>query len=172
MTTTPIHHSARAGDWSLFVPKLVTVFQEGYSRAAFRADLFAGLTVAIVAMPLSMALAIASGVGPERGLFTAVVAGALIAIFGGVGTVAGPIVGAAVLVPISEYSRVWFSGSGRNVDLLIYGFLIMVLSVYRPNGVISLLELPAIRQRLGRFSLGKPQSTTWTSPPSAAKEIT
>ena len=46
------------------------------SRAAFRADLFAGLTVAIVAMPLSMALAIASGVGPERGLFTAVVAGA------------------------------------------------------------------------------------------------
>ena len=40
---------------------------------------------------------------------------ALIAIFGGVGTVAGPIVGAVVLVPISEYSRVWFSGSGRNV---------------------------------------------------------
>ena len=83
---------------------------------------------------------------------------ALIAIFGGVGTVAGPIVGAVVLVPISEYSRVWFSGSGRNVDLLIYGFVIMVLSVYRPNGVISLLELPTIRRCLGRFSLGKPQS--------------
>lgn len=46
---------------------------------------------------------------------------ALIPIFGGVGTVAGPIVGAAVLIRISEYSRVWFSGNGRNVDLLIYG---------------------------------------------------
>ena len=38
-----------------------------------------------------------------------------------------------MLVPMSEYSRVWFSGSGRNVDLLIYGFLIMVIAVYRPQ---------------------------------------
>ena len=58
---------------------------------------------------------------------------ALIAIFGGIGTVAGPIVGAAVLVPMSEYSRIWFSGSGRNVDLLIYGFLIMVLGGLSPQ---------------------------------------
>jgi branched-chain amino acid transport system permease protein len=71
---------------------------------------------------------------------------ALIAIFGGVGTVAGPIIGAAVLLPISEYSRVWFSGSGRNIDLLIYGFLIMLIAVYRPNGVVSLLSTPALRR--------------------------
>ena len=95
---------------------------------------------------------------------------ALIAIFGGIGTVAGPIVGAAVLVPMSEYSRIWFSGSGRNVDLLIYGFLIMVLAVYRPNGVISLLELPAVRRLLGRARSGEPQPPAWTAPP-AAKEI-
>jgi branched-chain amino acid transport system permease protein len=86
---------------------------------------------------------------------------ALIPIFGGVGTIAGPIVGAAVLVPISEYSRVWFSGSGRNVDLLIYGFLIMVIAVYRPNGVISLFE----RGSLGRFmrwpGIGRPRGGTW-----------
>jgi branched-chain amino acid transport system permease protein len=75
---------------------------------------------------------------------------ALIPIFGGVGTVAGPIVGAAVLIPISEYSRVWFSGSGRNVDLLIYGVLIMVIAVLRPTGLMSLW--PA-QQRLER---GKP----------------
>jgi branched-chain amino acid transport system permease protein len=64
---------------------------------------------------------------------------ALIPILGGAGTLAGPIVGAAVLVPLSEYSRVWFSGSGRNVDLLIYGFLIMLIAVYRPNGLVSLV---------------------------------
>ena len=54
----------------LFTPKLVTVFREGYSLANFRADLMAGLTVAIVALPLSMAIAIASGVTPARGLYT------------------------------------------------------------------------------------------------------
>ncbi len=60
---------------------------------------------------------------------------ALIPILGGIGTVSGPIIGAAVLVPLSEYSRVWFSGTGRNVDLLIYGALIMLISVYRPQGL-------------------------------------
>jgi branched-chain amino acid transport system permease protein len=94
---------------------------------------------------------------------------ALIAIFGGIGTVAGPIIGAAVLVPISEYSRAWFSGSGRNVDLLIYGFLIMVLAVYRPNGVISLLELPAVRRFLARVRLA-PHRPDWAARVPATKE--
>jgi branched-chain amino acid transport system permease protein len=94
---------------------------------------------------------------------------ALIAIFGGIGTVAGPIIGAAVLVPMSEYSRVWFSGSGRNVDLLIYGFLIMVLAVYRPNGVISLLELPAMRRFSGRFRPAQ-NDPNWVARGPAAKE--
>lgn len=77
---------------------------------------------------------------------------ALIPIFGGVGTVSGPIIGAAVLIPISEYSRVMFSGSGRNVDLLIYGFLIMAIAVYRPNGVVSILAAPAVRNSWKRAS--------------------
>lgn len=64
----------------------------------------------------------------------------LFAILGGVGTLAGPIVGAAVLVPLSEYARVYFSGSGRNVDLLIYGLLIMIVAVYRPDGLTGLLK--------------------------------
>lgn len=64
----------------------------------------------------------------------------LFAILGGVGTLAGPILGAAVLVPLSEYSRVYFSGSGRNIDLLIYGLLIMVIAVYRPDGLMGLLR--------------------------------
>ncbi|MEO8921365.1 MAG: branched-chain amino acid ABC transporter permease, partial [Caldimonas sp.] len=62
---------------------------------------------------------------------------ALIVILGGAGTVAGPIVGAAILVPLSEYSRVMFSGSGRNVDLLIYGMMIMIIAVCRPDGLMS-----------------------------------
>jgi branched-chain amino acid transport system permease protein len=65
---------------------------------------------------------------------------ALIVILGGAGTVAGPIVGAAILVPLSEYSRVMFSGTGRNVDLLVYGLMIMAIAVFRPEGLMSLVR--------------------------------
>jgi SulP family sulfate permease len=67
----------------LYRPKLVTTLTEGYGVAAFRHDVMAGLTVAVVALPLSMAIAVASGVTPERGLFTAIVGGFLVSALGG-----------------------------------------------------------------------------------------
>src|SRR4249919_2079653 len=67
----------------LFTPKLVTVLREGYGAAELKADAVAGLTVAIVALPLSMAIAIASGVSPDRGLYTAIVGGFVISALGG-----------------------------------------------------------------------------------------
>ncbi len=69
LTPTPVHSASE------FLPKLVTIFREGYRPADLRADALAGLTVAIVALPLSMAIAIASGVSPERGLFTTIIGG-------------------------------------------------------------------------------------------------
>ena len=66
-----------------FLPKIFTVLREGYGVGDLRADVLAGLTVAIVALPLSMAIAIASGVGPERGLFTAIIGGFLVSLLGG-----------------------------------------------------------------------------------------
>jgi len=68
---------------SPWLPKLVTTLSEGYRLPQLRADLTAGLTVAIVALPLSMAIAIASGVEPARGLYTAIVGGFLVSAFGG-----------------------------------------------------------------------------------------
>ncbi|WP_315835375.1 SulP family inorganic anion transporter [Bradyrhizobium prioriisuperbiae] len=67
----------------LFTPKLVTVLRENYRLRDFRADVVAGLTVAIVALPLSMAIAIASGVTPDRGLYTAIVGGFVVSLLGG-----------------------------------------------------------------------------------------
>src|SRR3981189_2333240 len=67
----------------LYAPKLLTVLREGYGLADFRADTMAGLTVAIVALPLSMAIAIASGVTPDRGLYTAVIGGFIVSLLCG-----------------------------------------------------------------------------------------
>src|SRR5215470_2489632 len=68
---------------ALFTPKLVTILSEGYGLQALRADIMAGLTVAIVALPLSMAIAIASGVTPDRGLYTSIVGGFIVSALGG-----------------------------------------------------------------------------------------
>src|SRR5690606_24635999 len=67
----------------LFTPKLVTILREGYALRDLRADALAGLTVAIVALPLSMAIAIASGVTPDRGLYTAIIGGFVVSMLGG-----------------------------------------------------------------------------------------
>lgn len=67
----------------LFLPKIVTVLREGYGPAQLRADAVAGLTVAIVALPLSMAIAIASGATPAQGLYSAIVGGFLVSLLGG-----------------------------------------------------------------------------------------
>src|SRR5437870_11958195 len=77
--------------------------RESYDASALRADLMAGIVVGIVALPLSMALAVASGVAPQHGLYTAIVAGAVIAALGGsMVQVSGPTAAFVVLrAPIS-----------------------------------------------------------------------
>src|SRR6195952_5630468 len=78
-----MQHGHRPTFVELFTPKLVTVLREGYGLAGFRANAVAGLTVAIVALPLSMVIAIASGVTPDRGLTTAVIGGFIVSLLGG-----------------------------------------------------------------------------------------
>src|SRR5665213_1814244 len=78
-----MRHIKQPGFAELFVPKLITVLREGYGFKDFHADVMSGLTVAIVALPLSMAIAIASGVTPDRGLYTAVVGGFIVSLLGG-----------------------------------------------------------------------------------------
>src|SRR5678815_738155 len=80
-----------------FRPKLIECFRD-YTSAQFFADLAAGLTVGIVALPLAMAFAIASGVKPEAGLFTAVIAGFIISAFGGSRVQIGGPTGAFVVI--------------------------------------------------------------------------
>ncbi|RMG57894.1 MAG: branched-chain amino acid ABC transporter permease [Deltaproteobacteria bacterium] len=64
----------------------------------------------------------------------------LIVILGGVGTLFGPLVGAAVLIPLSEFTRIYLGGTGRGYDLIIYGLLIIVFAVYQPTGLMGLIR--------------------------------
>src|ERR671921_3027262 len=94
----------------LFTPKLVTVLREGYGARKFQADAVAGLTVAIVALPLSMAIAIASGTTPDRGLYTAIVAGFLISALGGSRFQIGGPAGAFIVLVAGIISRYGVDG--------------------------------------------------------------
>ena len=75
----------------------------------------------------------------------------LMTVLGGSGTLWGPALGAAILIPLSEYSRIWFGGTGRTIDLIIYGVLILAVCMWRPSGILSLFE-ERIRRRGARTS--------------------
>jgi branched-chain amino acid transport system permease protein len=76
----------------------------------------------------------------------------LIAVLGGVGTLWGPLMGAAVLVPLSEGTRVWLGGSGQALDLLIYGALIVLIAIFQPAGLVGLVGWT--RTRMPRLLVG------------------
>lgn len=112
----------------LFTPKLVTLLRDGYGTRDLAADALAGLTVAIVALPLSMAIAIASGLSPEKGLFTAIVGGFLISALGGsrfqIGGPAGAfIVLIAAIVERHGYDGLVLATAMAGLMMMAAGFL-------------------------------------------------
>ncbi|MBN9304232.1 MAG: sodium-independent anion transporter [Devosia sp. 67-54] len=128
----------RAAD--LFTPKLITVLREGYSLSDLRADVIAGLTVAIVALPLSMAIAIASGVTPERGLYTAAVGGFLISALGGSRfQIGGPAAAFTVLVA----GCVARNGvDGLFLATLMAGAFLLLIGVLRLGSYVKFIPYP------------------------------
>ncbi len=112
----------------LFTPKLLTILREGYGHRDIQADAIAGLTVAIVALPLSMAIAIACGLSPERGLYTAIVGGFLVSALGGSRFQIGGPAGAFIVLVFSIVERHGYDGLAlatvmAGVIMVIVGFL-------------------------------------------------
>jgi SulP family sulfate permease len=118
----------------LYRPKLVTALGEGYGIAAFRADLMAAITVAIVALPLSMAIAVASGVGPERGLYAAIIGGTLVSALGGSRFQIGGPAGAFITLVAATVVR--FGVEGLLLTVLLSGMMLVVLGVLRIGSLI------------------------------------
>jgi SulP family sulfate permease len=124
----------------LFTPKLVTVFREGYGLADLRADALAGLTVAIVALPLSMAIAIASGVGPERGLYTAIVGGFLVSLLGGSRVQIGGPAGAFIVLIAAVVQRHGYDG--LVLATLMAGAIMTLIGLLRLGSYIKFIPYP------------------------------
>jgi sulfate permease, SulP family len=109
----------------LYRPKLVTILGEGYGLAAFRQDALAGLTVAVVALPLSMAIAVASGVTPERGLFTAIVGGFFVSALGGSRFQIGGPAGAFIVLVAATVAQ--FGVEGLLLTVLVSGAMLTLI---------------------------------------------
>jgi sulfate permease, SulP family len=121
-------------------PKIFSVFREGYSRRQFYADLAAGTTVGIVALPLAIAFAIASGVKPEQGLYTAIVAGFVISVLGGSrAQISGP-TGAFVVIIYGVVHQYGYDGLA--VATLIAGVLLGLMGLFRMGALLKFIPFP------------------------------
>lgn len=125
-----------------YTPKLFTLLRSGYTRNTLRLDAVAGLTVAIVALPLAMALAIASGASPEKGLVTAVVAGFLISLFGGSRVQVGGPTGAFVVVIYSVIAQHGYDG--LILATLLAGIILIVAGYAGLGQVIKFIPQPVV----------------------------
>ena len=124
----------------LFTPKLVTVLREGYGLRSLRADAIAGLTVAIVALPLSMAIAIASGTTPDRGLYTSIVGGFLISLLGGSRFQVGGPAGAFIVLVAATVDK--FGTDGVIVATLLSGVILLAIGFLRLGTFIKYIPYP------------------------------
>src|SRR5690606_11952964 len=123
-----------------FAYALRTLIKRGYSARDFRADLGAGATLGVVALPLSMALAIASGAPPQHGLFTAIIGGIVIALAGGsMHSISGPTAAFVILLaPITAT----YGLSGLMMASLMAGVVLILMGLLRLGRLIQFIPYP------------------------------
>lgn len=142
MHTLPSINSSPSPAWHLFVPKLITTLRLGYGLNDFRHDAIAGLTVAIVALPLAMALAIASGTTPDKGLLTAIIAGFLISALGGSRFQIGGPTGAFVVVVFNVIATHGYDG--LVLATLMAGAMLIAAGLLRLGTWIKYIPEPVV----------------------------
>src|SRR5437588_12223729 len=123
----------------MLVPKLFTTLQD-YDREQLTRDVIAGVIVGIVALPLAIAFAIASGLSPERGLYTAIVAGFLISLLGGSRVQIGVPTGAFVVIVSGIVAQ--HGVDGLVVATLMAGFILVAFGLFRLGGAIKFIPYP------------------------------
>src|ERR1700728_3712122 len=122
-----------------FRPKLLDIIKT-YTRGDFRADLVAGITVGIVALPLAMAFAIASGVTPQAGIFTAVIAGFLVSGLGGTRVSIGGPTGAFIVILYGIYAK--YGAENLAICTVMAGCILVAMGVTRMGNLIKFIPYP------------------------------
>lgn len=140
--TTQTHSSqpARPSFAELYTPKLVTVLREGYKLANFRADFMAGLTVAIVALPLSMAIAIGSNATPAQGLYTSIVGAFFVSVLGGSRFQMGGPAGAFIVLVAATVQQ--HGMDGLILATIMSGLMLMAIGYLRLGTYIKFIPYP------------------------------
>ena len=126
--------------WDLFTPKLVTVLREGYGLDDLRRDAISGLTVAVVALPLSMAIAIASGATPDRGLYSAIIGGFLVSLLGGSRFQIGGPAGAFIVLVAATIAQ--HGIDGMLIATMIAGAILLAVGLLRLGTYIKFIPFP------------------------------
>ncbi len=124
----------------LFTPKLVTILRERYGLGDLKADVVAGLTVAIVALPLSMAIAIASGVTPDRGLYTAIIGGFVVSALGGSRFQIGGPAGAFIVLVAATVEQ--HGVDGLILATMLSGLILLAVGFLRLGTFIKYIPYP------------------------------
>ncbi len=138
---TDLHPQRPISSRDALRPKLLTTLR-GYTRAAFFEDVIAGLVVGVVALPLAIAFAIASGVPPEKGLITAVVAGFIISALGGSRVQIGGPTGAFVIIVYGIVQK--YGLEGLTVATMMAGVLLIAMGLARFGSLIKFIPYPVI----------------------------
>lgn len=125
-----------------FTPKLITVLRDGYSKETFFKDLYAGIFVGTVALPLAIAFGVASGVTPEQGLITTIVAGFLISALSGSRVQIGGPTGAFVVIIYGVVQK--FGINGLLIATILSGIILIVMGLSKLGGVIKFIPAPVI----------------------------
>ncbi|HEX7387782.1 MAG TPA: SulP family inorganic anion transporter [Castellaniella sp.] len=124
----------------LYTPKIFTVLKQGYGLPSLRADAISGLTVAIVALPLSMAIAIASGVTPDRGLYTSIIGGFIVSAFGGSRFQIGGPAGAFIVLVAAAVAQ--HGVEGLLLATLLSGLMLAAIGFLRLGTFIKYIPYP------------------------------
>lgn len=121
-------------------PELFRTFKKGYTRADFSKDLMSGVIVGILALPLAIAFAIASGVGPEKGLYTAIIAGFLISLLGGSRFQIGGPTGAFIVIVFGIVSKYGYDGLATAT--LMAGVMLIIFGLAKFGSIIKFIPFP------------------------------
>ena len=127
---------------NIFRPELFSELKQGYSKQQFSKDLFAGIIVGIVALPLAIAFAVASGVSPEKGLITAIIAGFIISFLGGSRVQIGGPTGAYVVIVAGIVAN--YGIDGLIISTILAGIMLVVFGLLRLGSLLKFIPHPLI----------------------------